>query len=259
MSSYIAGILDRSLKPLARIRPRIAMLFEPVRDRPTTSWSTREQGGRLEEHDEVGATTHNPGAARIPEGRDRLDNPPSDERVGQMFPDPGASARSGQRRTQLTPADPTERTRGDGVHRGALSLPLAAKDSPQMYHVGEQDRTMHMGRTPGAENQRRPEDESSPRLRGAFSVERETRPAHRQIGQQELPPKLTPRLQPRGIQQFLVEKRSPEPETTVHVTIGRIEVHAEQLPEPSRRTPAKPPAAMSLEEYLSRRSKRGLA
>jgi hypothetical protein len=81
-----------------------------------------------------------------------------------------------------------------------------------------------------------------------------------------VPPPPVPRPSPRDIMPRVARARPPQPpppasrpqeETTVHVSIGRIEVRAVQpTPEARPREKAKP-AVMSLDEYLrSRRERR---
>jgi hypothetical protein len=71
---------------------------------------------------------------------------------------------------------------------------------------------------------------------------------------------VTPRIEPpsRAINrpidhQVPARSESGREETVVHVTIGRIEVRAVREPAKPAPQPARPPA-MSLEEYLRRRS-----
>jgi len=75
----------------------------------------------------------------------------------------------------------------------------------------------------------------------------------------EARPALTPQLSPARRQPAQPQPELVREETTVHVSIGRIELRAAQSPPPPRAKPreAEKPAVMSLDDYLqSRRAAR---
>ena len=65
----------------------------------------------------------------------------------------------------------------------------------------------------------------------------------------------TPILLPRQ-KEWTLERLPEQPQPTVHVTIGKIEIRAEPTPQPTRKTAASATAPLSLSEYLRRRSAR---
>ena len=98
------------------------------------------------------------------------------------------------------------------------------------------------------------EPERAP-ARGAVRTTPELVPAAARVAREPSAPAILPRVVRAAPQRTPLPAPPPAAETTIHVSIGRIEVRATPPPA-DRRREAAPPAVMSLGEYLSSRAER---
>ncbi len=250
MSTYVSGIIARSLTPLAGIRPRIAMLFEPVQGPSRVSPDRQDTDVAVVGDRDVASEPARTRATDPDDTRNGSGHFTAKEETSPVTDNPGPStAASRESNPRLPPQKPPERHPAD-VHRGTLTVAREEGEPHPSIQATVRGETGHLPEEGDVAKENRRTSAPIPGVRPALPAEPLTRAvlAHAQVSEQES----------RGIRKHPSFKaRTPEAETTVHVTIGRIEVRAVQQPDTPRRPGAKTHAVMTLEEYLSRRSKRG--
>jgi hypothetical protein len=281
MSDYLGNLVVRSLDPTPAVRPRLASRFEPVspalppelvaeapalvaetvqeRAEPARPRQSRKRAVPAEEPEPVQAAAPRRAARRgvplvetSPPGplshlptdppRERGNASESSSLVQATLPQqrPPSPVRERGPRGEVSPADRPNREDWRSPVNAEIAAPGRFQNQPHRESASRQDPPIS---SPVAPRQPAP---------------RERDPLERTPVKAKLP---VPLLQPR----ITVVERLPSPmrqeapaaEPVIQVTIGRIEVRATPPPvQPSRPRPATQ-TAMSLEEYLRRRSRKG--
>jgi len=292
MSDYLSSLAARSLDPAGTaVRPRLASRFEPL---PSTvaaplRMEPPEEGPGFEDTVEV-VSPEPPRARRTPRRPDvaeeveplqspaariatprrrnaRRENEPEQEILGLEIrsPEPLESGAWQHRLSPHLPGPPLP-----------ASLPAAGRGGRTAEEAGPSSPLSPGGREGGWE--REGWESEGPRRQGsAIEVEPlASQPPPKVLAAEPSSPlrrdpdartpvkaktDAAPILQPRVTvverEPFPVPREERAPAPTIQVTIGRIEVRATPPPaQPSRPRPTAP-SALSLEEYLRRRSKGG--
>lgn len=266
MTDFLTRLIARSLGTETTIRPRVASLFEPVRSvgaafretpapEPVETTNTREV-----ELESDGARKMNHPVAALKEERKVSDTKHSESPVGAMVPQPRGDS---EHRRPTILADET-REKEDGALTAKVrprKAPFSGKENANKSELApvwepEDVATKNVqAMTPAASPIR---DESfekdlrglllPPKVATALTVEMKNAALAMNAGL-SAPTREKARIPPALV---------AEPERSVQITIGRIEVRAslERESKPAGRPrPASP--VMSLEEYLHRRTQRG--
>ncbi len=267
MTDFLTSLMARSLGTETTIRPRVASLFEPVRNvdaafretpapEPVETATTREV-----ELESDGERKMNHPAPALQEERKVSDTKHPESPVGAMVPQQRGDS---EHLSTAVLADET-REKEDRVP--------AVKVRPRKAPLSGKENANNSQSVPLSE----PEDVGTKNLQARTPAPSPI--SHESLEKDHrgllLPPKVATALTAEmknaalamnaGLSAPKREKAripSPtlatEPEPSVHVTIGRIEVRAssERESKPAGR-PRPPSPVMSLEEYLHRRTQRG--
>jgi hypothetical protein len=263
MTDFLTSLTARSFAAETAIRPRVASLFEPVRngdavlreaaaEEPIETATAREVEG--ESHGERRMSGPAP-ALRENEAKDSKHSASANVVMAVVQPPRGDSERG---RTTIREDERWE----------ADNAVVAAKVRPRKPLLSPEEDSDESAPALRADSEGGPPKRVSARALIAYSTPDES--FEKDQRGLVLPPKVTPELTAQmksalamnvGLSAPAREKAGiplppPAAEPSVHVTIGRIEVRAtSESKQMGRPRPASP--VMSLEEYLHRRAQRG--
>jgi len=266
MTDFLTSLMARSLGNKPAIRPRVASLFEPVRngyvalrEEPAAEPVETAVANEVEVSSDRGLQKNRP-TPSLRDDRELSDGKhPADERSDAATV-PQARGESGPRLTTVLAYE----TRKEGKEIAAavppLSTPLSeerpANESEPVLRT-ELERVMPKrgpAKVTDASAIRNESDEIGyrgillpPRAATALTAQMKSAASAMHVGQSSLK---------RGNAGIASPAVAAEADPVVHVTIGRIEVRATSEGKPSERPGAASPV-MSLQEYLYRRAQRG--
>ncbi len=263
MKGFVTGLLARSLKPVTSIRPRLAMAFEPTGRTPEILTAL---GQKVTETDAaVEVDTVSSGKRSHVRRPSQVDDPVNSGKEGSSTERVHVTEKVEQISAEHVPGVarvPAERPfvpqmsevfRGLLGHAASTAMPVVSLASPARItgepigRIGETVAGQTSQIAPHAQSVSAESARLHPPLTGLQRVESEhLNTSDTQNRRSNRRPDLRQAV-----------RTASERETTVQVTIGRIEVRAEQPPETFRKSDRKPSSVMTLEEYLSHRSKRG--
>jgi hypothetical protein len=280
MSDYIGSVVAKSLNLAAVVQPRLPSLFEPPQaaGRPASPHTFAEAAGEPESPEVTVATVALP---RPPEPdvnaqsqRDRsADNPRGQLNNAALTPAALQAVQLMANKTFQAPQQ-TESNVPTGIHPIVSRMP--AVEHPMTAQLATQQESAQAA----AHNKSRLEmvEPRHPMQVQPVTTQKETEQAavHSTLQPQpvqRLEPAILQAVRPllpvtvvaqkremlrpqRGAKSTAAPQASAEPAPTIQVTIGRIEVRATSPAAPPQRQKAASPA-MSLEEYLGGRARRG--
>ena len=263
MKRFVAGLLARSLRPATSIRPRVAMAFEPAGRTPEIPGAVGQRITGIDAANEVdsestGKQSHVRRLSQVDDpvnsGKEKSSAEPvhMTEKVEQIYTEPApAFARLPAEHPLVLQMSNVYR--GLLAHAASIAVPDSSLASPARI-TGEPVGRI-WGTIAGQTAHMTPQPQSVP-VEGArlqLPLTGPPRVEHQHLNS----PETQNRRQSRRTDLRQAGRTAPDQETTIQVTIGRIEVRAELAPETVRRSDRKTSSVMTLEEYLSHRSKRG--
>ena len=291
MSDYIGSVIAKSLNLAAVVRPRLPTLFEPPQaaGRPSSLGTFSEAVGEQEAPETVAATVAPPRPSQpdvdagprrersADDSRVRLINPtlvvpePVSPQPVQLMAQKTLQAPQQQIESSIRAEIQPTVKRMQAVER-PMTTQLAAQEESAQAVVHNKPRLEMVESVAKAQEPKQPmtaqpiltrkETEqavvhSTPQPQTVQRLE----PAISQAVRPSLPVTVVARRREvarpeRGAKSAAAPQASAEPAPTIQVTIGRIEVRATSPAAPPQKQKAVSPA-MSLEEYLGRRARRG--